>query len=386
VTRGRVLQNAVRAMRIVYVERSFRYWTGWWLRSVANRGFDTEMLEQAAKRHNEPDVDTPRANVNTAMSTSPGAALGSPQLAPSKMGTKEDMDAYTSPGAKGEFERVYKRSMRAIADADENRMRRRAHGKMDDSDSEEHDWSDEELEAVIAAEDAGPVGSLIGYLASLKTKEKNGIWMKMFERMFNAWHVNEIARLAWSFGLWRQMKLRTSNHARGQELTKLKEELQDTTQALTDCTKKFDHFRLGRVGTYIVNNKADMEEDKETEDDYSQLVAYTRRMNSNWTKERLMRGISASGWVLGRAFWSHLASRFYTWRMQTLRLKLLAQKFSLFELDKLELQAEASQAAAILDDQEGANRDLEDTVARLKAEVAKLRREKAWVERYAGKS
>ena len=71
--------------------------------------------------------------------------------------------------------------------------------------------------------------------------------------------------------------------------------------------------------------------------------------------------------------------------MQTLRLKLLASKFSLFELDKLELQAEATQAQTTLGDQEGLNKELEETVTRLKAELAKLRREKAWIERYAGR-
>ena len=125
--------------------------------------------------------------------------------------------------------------------------------------------------------------------------------------------------------------------------------------------------------------------DAEVDDDYVQLVAYTRRMNMNWTKERLIRGIDSAGWVLGRSFFCHLAAVFHGWRMNVQRLKLLAQKFSLFELDKLELQAEATQAQTILGDQERANEDLEGTITRLKAELAKLRREKAWIERYAGR-
>ena len=70
------------------------------------------------------------------------------------------------------------------------------------------------------------------------------------------------------------------------------------------------------------------------EDDYIQLVCFTRRMNQNWTRERLMRAIASAGWALGRDFWNHLCSRFYTWRQNTIKMRLLSQKFSLAELDK----------------------------------------------------
>ena len=48
--------------------------------------------------------------------------------------------------------------------------------------------------------------------------------------------------------------------------------------------RRFDKFRQGRVGTY--SGKGRHDSDQEMEDDYTQLAAYTRRMNINWSKER----------------------------------------------------------------------------------------------------
>jgi len=380
ITRGMALQNACRMVRIGYIERGFRYWTGWWLRGTMQKGWDDEIAAIQAAGGISPEPDTPR-EVNPVNVEE----LGSPKMRPSLMGGEEDMKAATRPGSKGEFERCYHRNMEVIHKADQNRMRRMAQGIDEDSEDEPHDDSDEEINALVATEEVGAVGSLISYLAYMKAKEKNDQWLRMFQRMFSNWHVSEISRLAWSFGLWRQVRLRNSNYNRGQEIKGLKEKLGDTTEKLSSKTTQFDEFRMGRVGTYIIDDRLDMDEDAGVDDDYIQLVAYTRRMNQNWTKERLVRGIDSAGWVLGRSFWCHLSAIFYGWRMNVHRLKLLAQKFSLFELDKLELQAEATQAQDILGDQEKANGDLEETVTRLKAELAKLRREKAWIERYAGR-
>ena len=48
--------------------------------------------------------------------------------------------------------------------------------------------------------------------------------------------------------------------------------------------RRFDLFRQGRVGTY--SGKGRHDSDQEMEDDYTQLAAYTRKMNINWAKER----------------------------------------------------------------------------------------------------
>jgi len=264
-------------------------------------------------------------------------------------------------------------------------MNRMARG-LDSESDEDHVASDDELETYLKTSEAGAFGILIGYTANLTSENKKAKWMRAFQRMYGAWHAASIARCAWCFGVWRALRLREQHSHRGQELTALKETHVEVSQNLMDMSEKFEEFRVGRVGTYIVTDKNDIEEDKTIDDDYSQLVAYTRQMNQNWSRERLIRGVSAAGWVLGRNFWNHLCARFYTWRQNTMKLKMLTQKFSLYELDKMELQAEATQAVEVLEDQQDANKSLEDTVARLKRELAKLRREKAWIERYAGKT
>merc|ERR1712224_197065 len=198
------------------------------------------------------------------------------------------------------------------------------------------------------------------------------------------WHISETARYAWVLGLWRSMRLRGQNERRGEELVVLTKKYEETTEEVAHVREAYNDFRQGRVGAYMTNNKDDMDDDKALDDDYTQLVAFTRTMSLNWTRERLMRGIASTSWVLGRSFWAHLSSIFYTWRQNTLKLKLLATKFNLFELDKLELQAERVQAVEGLEDQQDENKNLQDTIERLKKELAKLRRDKAWMERFSG--
>jgi len=376
-TRGNTLLNAVRAARFVMLERGYRYWLSWWLRASIQKGFSDEVAEYA--QANEEAPDSP-AGPNI------GSSLPSPtsKMRPGRFEADEnDMAEATQPVFKGQWKKLYDSSMSAILQADKKRMNRMAKGIDSDEDSD-HVPSDDELENNLVCSEAGSLGVVVAYTAMLKSGEKKDKWLRAFHRMYSAWHISEIARTSWAFGWWKSFRLREQNMNRGKELTSTKEKLTEAEEGLQDLDEKFGEFRVGRVGTYIVNDRDDLVEDHGIDDDYSQLVAYTRRMNQNWTRERLMRGISAAGWVLGRSFFNHLCAIFYTWRQNTNKLKLLTQKFNLAELDKMELQAEATQAVDSLDEQQNSNKDLEDMVGRLKRELAKLRREKAWIERYAG--
>ena len=44
-----------------------------------------------------------------------------------------------------------------------------------------------------------------------------------------------------------------------------------TREELKSVQDLYDEFRLGRVGTYIVNDRQDLVEDSSMEDDYSQV-------------------------------------------------------------------------------------------------------------------
>eukprot|EP00656_Telonema_subtile_P034898 TRINITY_DN38926_c0_g1_i1.p1 TRINITY_DN38926_c0_g1~~TRINITY_DN38926_c0_g1_i1.p1 ORF type:complete len:275 (+),score=89.90 TRINITY_DN38926_c0_g1_i1:143-967(+) len=254
-------------------------------------------------------------------------------------------------------------------------------GDSGSEDSEDHYASDEEMnQALRAGEEGGKVGVILSYTAGLKLKQKKERWTMAFMRLHNEWIISAIVRTAWAFAMWTSLTVREQASSRLEQVKELDSKYNEVHDQLAHVSSKLDLFRQGRVGTY--SGKGRYDSDDEIEDDYVQLAAYTRKMNINWTKERLTRGCDQATKCFETHWLKHWGSMFYVWRQNVLKLKLLSHKYSLVELDKLELVSERQGAQQSLKEQVKENAALQDTVEKLKRELGKHRRDKAWMERF----
>eukprot|EP00658_Telonema_sp_P-2_P022462 TRINITY_DN18982_c0_g1_i1.p1 TRINITY_DN18982_c0_g1~~TRINITY_DN18982_c0_g1_i1.p1 ORF type:complete len:425 (-),score=105.88 TRINITY_DN18982_c0_g1_i1:312-1586(-) len=353
------LVNIVRGMRQLYLERGFFRWKVMKMRSRNRERFNARM------------------EVLQSQDAAEGADGEGHSLMPRGVDIDNDDDIQVYPN---QFQRLYQENMKAQLEAQKVRLSRLHAGEDLDSDSD-HYASDEEMEqALRASEDAGRVGVILSYAAGLKLKQKQERWTMAFMRLHNEWQISQISRCAWAFAEWRTFKIRVVADKTARDLGSLSVEHQEVMDRLETTTSKLKLYRQGRVGTYSARGKFDS--DDEIDDDYLMLAAFTRKMNINWTKERLCRGCDTATKCFDTAWHKHWSSIFYTWRQNVIKLKLLSHKYTLAELDKFELSAERHAAVDALKDQQTSNAQMQETIETLKRELQKHRRDKAWMERF----
>jgi len=376
----------------LYLERGMAKWKLALLkaRNIARYDSHVELHDARLSKLDQQDAaawDSPDAAEERRRRLSSPVHKQTGEIDPSVVGQSQQLhralqaEEVESPQYATQYQMLYESNMNAMLAARKKRLQRlQRDEEWTDSDSD-HYASDEEMNQVLrSTEEAGKVGVILSYAAGLSLNMKQKEWLMAFMRLHNEWHLSAITRLAWAYNMWSSYKTRQMNNSRGKALRNLEADHTELQQRLENVTAKFDIFRQGRVGTY--SGKGRHDSDQEMEDDYTQLAAYTRKMNINWAKERLCRGCdqASSCFVANyRRFW---AAIFYTWRQNTIKLKLLSHKYSLGELDKLELVSERLEANSDLKDERRVREALQDTNDKLKRELAKLRRDKAWMERF----